>query len=216
MLIFLTGCGRQGKTTTAKLLASRYGWRAVLNDDHRVIDQMDPARKRFEDDDLYLDVKTTAWGLFNKQLREILLKPKAVTVVDSCPFLYRAAVLRRFGFLGDYPSQWSGSLEQRVLDLLGEIGGSFTMVMDATPFFFYFPFGRVGAVKEDFYRSPSLVSQMALAEIVLANLVDHGCRYREVPVLDEMETADWIAEQVLKPPTSAADRRKVLMPGAAV
>jgi hypothetical protein len=208
MLIFLTGGGGQGKTATARLLAQNHGWQAVLNDDHQVIDQLDPARKRFEDDDLYLDVKTTAWGLFKKQLIGILDRPKAVVVVDSCPFLYRAAVLRRFGFLGDFPSQWSGSLEQRALDLLGEISCAARRVMDEKPLFFYFPFGRVGAVKEDFYRSTSMVSQMALAEIVLANLVDHGCRYREVSVLDEMETADWIAQQVLASAAPGADRRE--------
>ena len=204
MLVFLTGCGGQGKTTTARLLGMEHGWQVVLNEDHDVLDALDPKRRRSTDDELYLRFKAIAWERFEKRIRDCLNTPSRITVFDSCPFLYEAATLRRLCSCEDGLGPSLDDFGSRVQHLLSRIDDAGNKVLRFRPRFFFFPFDRLGEIEHDHYRSPSILSHMALAKIVLAHLVDHGCRYKKVGHMGMSETATWIARQVQATPRRSA------------
>ena len=225
MLVFLTGSGGQGKTQTARLLGKQYGWHVILNEDHYVQRSLDPERRRFSDDELYLRVKRSAWERFEKRIDNCLNGPSRIALFDSCPFLYGAATLRRLCSCEGRLGPALGEFEARVCRLLAKMETTANKVLKSRPWFFFFPFERCQKIEDDGYRSPSALSHMALAKIVLADLGTHGCRYRTVLPMGKAETAAWIAQQVqgspryhdsercLQPHVIGTNRPSPILPG---
>jgi hypothetical protein len=199
MVVFLTGAGGQGKTTTADALATRHGWGVVANGEHDIVDRVDPHRERDRSPAKYLEYRVTVWRAFCHSLRLIGPGTPSPIVFDSCPFGHHAALLRRLC------STWTEigpdfvAFEGRAIEVMDQMQSVERDLVAAGAMFFLFPFGRVGQLEDDLYRSTSRLSHMALEKVVRSLLVECQATYIEVPRVDAVRTADWIAARCRDP-----------------
>lgn len=193
MLVFLTGAGGQGKTTTMRRLAQLDGWVAFESPDQAVIDEIDPLRKRFRSSYRYLSYRTMSCHRLTEMVEAAIARPDEVAVFDICPFLVHAAILRRLCSCENELGNALGRFEARVLHLLGQVQNLSRTVVAEGALFFVYPVGRITReIEKDGYRSGSLLSHTALEKIVRSLLIEHHARFVDVPSMGPAATSDWI------------------------
>jgi hydroxymethylpyrimidine pyrophosphatase-like HAD family hydrolase len=192
MIVFLTGAGGQGKTTTAKTFKNKKGWKVHLNKDHQIIDRLDKERKRYLDIETYLSYKEKAWLKFKKELNESLEKKSFIHIFDTCPYLYKSAIIRRASCL------MTKHLEKNISNLILDIDNMINKLKKHNFIVFLFPYYRLDKIENDSYRSNDLMSHMALFRIIHSFLVEEKINFKIVKKMSIEETNFFIIKNLNK------------------
>lgn len=190
MIIFLTGAGGQGKTTTSKFFLKKKGYKVHLNKDHEIIDSFDLEKKRYSNIEIYLDYKKKAWSKFKKELYESFSEKNKIHIFDTCPYLYKAAIIRRVSGIK------TKHVEKKIIKLISDIDKTIKELKKYNYIIFLFPYNRVKKIEDDSYRSPDLMSHIALFRIIHSLLIEEKIKFYLVEKMDIKKTYSFISNKI--------------------